>query len=178
MKLNKATHKNYFLIILMMAILLVVAFYKFKIVYTLDLISETRAAEERAITSINSAEKLAVLKSNLMSFEDRVDDKRNKEELQQDLLDFFTRIGQRSKLEVTGISEASVSILENYQITSFSIELSGVYSEIVRGLNDFEKNMNGMRLASVKFQSFDNRQLKQKQLKAFLYVQHLRLKKV
>ena len=62
---------------------------------------------------------------------------------------------------------------DGYEIVSFSVELTGGYAEVLRTLRSFEQNTDGMRLASVRFESQLNRQLRKKRLKTFLHVQHL-----
>lgn len=169
------THRNYFVLISGLLLVVCIAVYKFKITYTLDTWSALQESETLAATTNDSRGKLEWLKAELDGIGQQSQDRRNKEELQQILFQQLNAIGQKNQIGITGITDAEISRFENYEVTAFSVELSGNYGNIVKVLQEFEGNNEGMRLASVVYQSYMNRQTKQKQLKATIHVQHLKL---
>jgi hypothetical protein len=173
MSKKQTPHKYYFLLICGVMCLLIMAVYKFKLAYTIDMMHQLTEAEVTSQRSLDSHQRLAELKMRAGDVHMKNEEKISHEALPQLFLQKMNAFTQNNSVELTGLSEVSITPYGSYDVLSLSAVLNGGYMDIIRTLKEFEDHGEPMRLASVKFQSTMNRQTKRKQLNAYLHVQYL-----
>jgi hypothetical protein len=173
--LKWGTHKTYWMLVMAMSFLLLLAFYKFKMSSTIDMVNNYCESEARLVQSLDADERLNALKQTLGNPTSKSTEQRTKEILQQELLEVITTVGMHYNVNVLGITNPRIKKVEHFEITGFVVDLTGGFQDIVKTLSAIETNDLGMRLSSVEFKAWMNRDTKKKQLNAQIYVQHMKL---